>query len=107
MKAEIAHRMHSLHRPHQHQLILFRPKILALIGFASVSFDVIDQRRATRWSIIHKVPACPATLLSPPVLNGRLEFKRPFETNASREKGVFVDFYGLKLFGYGGGSVAF
>jgi hypothetical protein len=41
---------------------------------------------------------------SPPVSNERLKFKRLFETNTSQKKGVFVDSYGLRLFGHGGPS---
>jgi hypothetical protein len=33
-----------------------------------------------------------------------LKFKRLFETNASQKKGVFVDSYGLRLFGHSGPS---
>jgi len=31
-----------------------------------------------------------------------LKFKHLFETSASQEKGIFVDSYGLRLFGHSG-----
>jgi hypothetical protein len=42
MKAEIAHRVHSLHSPHRTSAYTFSSsKALALIGFAPTSFGVI------------------------------------------------------------------
>src|SRR5271170_5156457 len=39
------------------------------------------------------------TLLASAVSNGRLKFKRSFETNASPKQGVFVDFCAMRPFG--------
>ena len=62
----------------------------------TASNPVVSNRTSTRLSgnIAH----------TPPVSNERLKFKHSFETNASQKKGVFVDSYGLRLFGHGGPS---